>query len=185
VSESVSAVFYIKCISIKQCKNLKKYLNEKTRPKFDEAVQEEELPYVEPFEFLENPDSIVTVDNKTLIVGFYPDDTDFSEAAEELIDILLETVEVESILYCELCYEYWTKFEYYTKDLKQLLWEVELFESFVDKKKTNRFLSDEKKKVFGTILLDDEEQGVEKVLIELSKELALSEGYDSIGCARN
>ena len=170
MSYSVGAVLYIKCISVKQCKILKKYLHEKSRPKFDELVSEEEQHYVEPFEFLENPDTLKIIKKKDLLVEFHPDDTDFSEEARELIEVLLNIVGVESIVYCELCYEFWTKFEFHTKGKQQLLWEVELFEKIIDKKKSNRFLSDEEKKEYGRILLDDE-QGAEKVVLAISEKL--------------
>lgn len=170
MSINVSAVLTINCKTNQQSKCLQVYLNEDTRPDFPEDVSKEEAEWVEPFEFLENPDSIKEIDDKTLLVEFYPEETDFTDEAKKLIKTLLEIVQVESIIYCELG-EDWTMFEYYSKDNRQLLWAVDGLDDPVSEEKYNSFLSKEEKETYHTLLYgkDYEKQDVETVILELSR----------------
>lgn len=174
MSSNASAVLSINCQSNQQSKRLQIYLNEDTRPYFPEDVPQEEVEWVAFFEFLDNPHGIKEVDEKTLFVEFYPDETDFRDEAKELIKTLLEMVGVESIIYCDLG-ENWTTFEYYTKESRQLLWEVDGYDDEEDDKKCNSFLSKEEKKSYHTLLYgeDYEKQDVEAIMLKLSQKLSI------------
>ncbi len=172
MSINVNAVLHIRCKTSQQSKRLQAYLNEDSRPDFPEDVPPEEVEWVEPFEFLENPDSIKEIDDKTLLVEFYPEETDFTDEAKELIKTLLEIVQVESIIYCELG-EDWTVFENYTKDNHQLLWAVDGLDDQESEEKYNSFLSKEEKETYHTLLYgkDYEKQDVETIMLKLSKKV--------------
>jgi len=172
MSINVNAVLYINCKTNQQSKRLQTYLNEDTRPDFPEDAPKEEADWVEPFEFLENPDGVKEIDNKTLLVEFYPEETDFTDEAKELIKILLEIVQVESIIYCELG-EDWTMFEYYTKDNRQLLWAVDGLDDPESEEKYNSFLSKAEKETYHTLLYgkDYEKQDVETIMLKLSQKM--------------
>lgn len=172
MSINVSAVLTINCKTKQKSKRLKIYLNEDTRPDFPEDAPQNEADWVEPFEFLENPDSIKEIDEKTLLVAFYPEETDFTDDAKELMKTLLEIVQVESIIYCELG-EDWTMFEYLTKDKRKLLWAVDGLDDPEDDDKYNSFLSKEEKETYHTLLYgkDYEKQDVEMIMLELSKKI--------------
>ena len=92
MSINVSAVLSIYCKTQKQCKRLQVHLNEESRYDFPEDAPKEEAEWVEPFEFLENPDGIKALDDKTLLVEFYPEETDFTDEAKALIKTLVEIV---------------------------------------------------------------------------------------------
>ncbi len=172
MSINVSAVLNIHCKTKQQSKRLQIYLDEDTRPDFPEDAPQEEAEWVEPFEFLENPDSIKEIDDKTLLVEFYPEETDFTDEAKELIKTLLEIVQVESIIYCELG-EDWTIFENYTIDNRQLLWAVDGLDDPESEEKYNSFLSKEEKETYHTLLYgkDYEKQDVETIMLKLTEKI--------------
>lgn len=173
MSINVNTVLLISCKTSHQSKRLQVHLNEKSRFDFPEDAPPEEENWVEPFEFLENPDGIKSLDDQTLLVEFYPEETDFSEEARVLIHTLIRIVEVESIIYCELG-ESWTSFVSFTKEKEQLLWEVEELDDPEDNEKYNSFLNDEEKESFDQILSDDDDnQAVEKVMLKLSNKLSV------------
>lgn len=91
------------------------------------------------------------MDDKTLLVGFYPEETDLIGETKELIKILLNLVQVESIIYGELG-EDWTMFENYTKDNRQLLWTVDGLDDPESEEKYNSFLSKEEKETYYNLL---------------------------------
>lgn len=172
MSINVNAVLSIHCKTKQQCKRLQVHFNEESRYDFPEDAPKEEAEWVEPFEFLENPDGIKEINEKTLLIEFYPEETDFTDDAKELIKILLEVVKVESIIYCELG-EDWTMFEYLTQDKRQLLWAVEGLDDDESEEKYNSFLSEEEKERFYTLLYgkDYEKQDVEAIMLKLSEKI--------------
>lgn len=163
----MSGIFYIKCKTTQQCERLQLYLNEETRPDLPEEVPTEEADWVEPFEFMEQPDNVTKVTDKDLLITFYPDETDFTEDAESFIKILVHTVGIASVLYGELG-EDWTTFELIQKQKRTLLWSVEVLPD-PDERQYNQHLSKEEKVRLISILYDDEgNQSAEEVLLELA-----------------
>lgn len=120
---NVDAMLYIQCQTTEQRDRLVIYLNDDTRPRFPEDAPPEEADWVEAFEFVEMADTIRLEQDTGLFVGYFPEEVDFGEDAKAIIKMLLSTIGVEYILYCELG-EDWTTFDYYTKDKKVFVWSV-------------------------------------------------------------
>ena len=172
MSINVSAVLFIRCRTAKQINRLQVYFDEESRYDFPEDAPKEEAEWVEPFEFLENPDGVKEIDKKNLLVEFYPEETDFTDEAKALIKTLVEIVGVESIIYCELG-EDWTMFEYFSKDMHRLLWAVEGLDDKESDEKYNSFLSKEEKETYHALLYgkDYEKQDVEAVILKLIEKM--------------
>jgi len=125
MGSQVQGLLLIKTKDEEQAKRLPFYLNAETRPDFPEDVPDLEAEWVDVFEVMEDPDLIELVDEYYVAVGFYQEESDYSQEMEEFAEALVNKVGVISVVLCEFNADYGNTIWHFSQKKSIVLWTEE------------------------------------------------------------